>query len=163
MASASRVQFRALQAKKSIGCVGGHAIGLNFWKGTEGSPMSSLKCDRWQRLNLESRLAAVCTASGYWCSKPRGLCHGPQGVALCWVAGRPATGSPEGHPTGVWGRSGLPGSCVAWHKRNKVGIRLGALLNTVQGSLLTTHHAHTQTHTHSGLHNGLTKWLWRCG
>ena len=47
------------QARKSIGCVGGHAIGLNSWTGTEGSPVSSLKCDRWQWLNLESRLIAV--------------------------------------------------------------------------------------------------------
>ena len=31
-----------------------HAIGLNSWTGTEGSPVSSLNCDGWQRLNLES-------------------------------------------------------------------------------------------------------------
>jgi len=40
-------------------------IGLNSWTGTEGSPVSCLICDRWQRLNLESHLAAVCAASGY--------------------------------------------------------------------------------------------------
>jgi len=65
------------RARKSIGCVGGHGIGLNSWTGTEGSPVSSLKCDRWQRLNLESRLIAVGAAGWHWCSKPRGLCHGP--------------------------------------------------------------------------------------
>jgi len=35
VASASRVQIRA-QAKKSIGCVGEQAIGLNSRTGTEG-------------------------------------------------------------------------------------------------------------------------------
>ena len=56
------------------------------------------------------------------------------------------------------GGGGLLGSCVAWRKRNKAGLKLGALLNTVQGSLLPTYHAHTQTHTHthSGLRNGPT-------
>jgi len=76
----------------------------------------------------------------------RGLCHSPQGRGRV-LGGRPATSSPDGCLTGVWGRAGLPGSCVTWHKRNKAGIRLGALPNTVQGSLLSTYHAHTHTHT----------------
>jgi len=32
------------QGKSAVGV---HAIGLNSWTGTEGSPVSSLKCDRW--------------------------------------------------------------------------------------------------------------------
>ena len=38
----------------------------------EGSPVSSLKCDRRQGQNLESCLAPVCAASGNWFSKPGG-------------------------------------------------------------------------------------------
>ena len=43
--------FNSMRAKKSIGCVGVHAIGLNSWTGTEGSPVSSLKC----RVRTDSR------------------------------------------------------------------------------------------------------------
>jgi len=41
-------------------------------------------------------------------------------------------------------------------RETKLDLKLGALLNTVQGSLLPTHHAHTHTHTHTGLRNGPT-------
>ena len=63
-----------------------------------------------------------------------------------WPAGRPACyWLAHGRPTGVRGRAGLPGSCVAWHKRNKAGLKLGALPNTVQGSL-SLHNTHTYRH-----------------
>jgi len=68
-------------------------------------------------------------------------------------------------PTGMRGRAGLLGSGVAWHKRNKAGLKLGALLNTVQGSF-PTYHAHIQTHTHThtqGCAMGLPIWPWHCG
>ena len=78
------------------------------------------------------------------------------------LGGRPATGLATGTRRASGGRAGLLGSCVAWHKRNKAGIRLGAQPNTVQGSLLTTHHTHTHRHT-QGCAMGLTKWPWHCG
>jgi len=136
-----RVEGSIPCGQRSLSAVGAHAIGLNSWTGTEGSPVSSLKCDRWQRLNLESRLAAVCAASGHWCSKPRGcvMALGP------WPAGWPACYQLAWRAYG--GRVGLPDSCVAWRKRNKAGLKLCALLNTVQGSPLPTYHAHTHTHT----------------
>jgi len=40
-------------------------------------------------------------------------------------------------------------------RETKLDLKLGALLNTVQGSLLPTHHAHTQTHTHTHTHSWL--------
>ena len=47
-----------------------------------------------------------------------------------------------------------------------VYLKLGAILNTVQGSLYPTHHAHIQTHTHThtqGCAMGPPMWPWRCG
>jgi len=138
--------FNSLRAKKAIGCVGGHAKGLNSWTGTEGSPVSSLKCDKWQRLNLESRLTAVCTASGILMFQATRVVSRPSGHGL--LGGRPATGSPTGARRACGGRAGLLVSCVAWHKRNKAGLKLGALLNTVQGSLsLCITHTYRHTHT----------------
>jgi len=148
MASASRIQFRALHAKKSFGCVSGHAIGLNSWTGTEGSPVSSLKCDRWQRLNLQSRLIAVCAASGYWCSKPRRLCHGPQGRGSV-LGSRPAIGSLDGRVGAVWPTGQLcrlAQEKQSWYKAGhttKYSTRLSV-----------NYTSHTHTDTHSGLRNG---------
>ena len=57
------------------------------------------------------------------------------------LGGRPATDSPNGRAGG-----GRPtGQLRGLAQRNEASIRLGALLNTVQGSLLPTYHAHTQT------------------
>ena len=161
--------FNSLWAKKPTGCVGGHAIGLNSWTGTEGSPVSSLKCDRLQRLNQESHLTAVCATSGILMFQAMRVVSRPSGRGL--LGGRPATGSPTGSRRACGGRAGLSGSCVAWHKRNKAGLKLGALLNTVQGSLSlhithTYRHRHTHTHTHThtqGCAMGLPKWPWHCG
>jgi len=97
-----------------------------------------------------------------------GLRHGTRAVA-CW-----AVGLLPARPRACGGRAGLPGSCVAWHKRNKAGLKLGALLNTIQGLLLTTYHAHTQSHTQSHTHThththtqgcamGPPMWPWHCG
>jgi len=159
VASASRVEFRALQAKRSIGCVGGHAIGLNSWTGTEGSPVSSLKCYRWQQLNLESHLIAVCATSGYWCSKPCGLCHGPQGHWLC--AGRPACyrltrRAPDGRAGAVRPTGQLPGLAQekqSWYKAEctiKYSTRLS--VNYISRT-------HTDTHTLR-----FAQWQpWHCG
>ena len=76
-----------------------------------------------------------------------GLCHGTRAVA-CWVAGllpaRPR--APYGHGRACRG-VGRPTGLSA--RETKLDLKLGALLNTVQGSLLPTHHAHTQTHTHT--------------
>ena len=140
-----------------------HAIGLNSWTGTEGWPVSSLICDRWQRLNLESHLIAVCAASWHWCSKPRGLCAGwPACYRLAWRACQ--RGSTY-RGTSVR---------VTWHRETKLVYGWAHLPNTVQGSqpfwylltrvvpdkfqnssktvvcvcvcvLSTTHHPHTQT------------------
>jgi len=94
-----------MRAKKSISCVGGHAIGLNSWTGTEGSPVSSLKYDGWQRSNLESCLTAVCAASGILMLQATGLCHGTRAVAVSWVAGllpaRPRACRPTGQLRGL--------------------------------------------------------------
>jgi len=86
--------------------------------------VSSLKCDRWQRSNLESCLTAVCAASGILMLQATGLCHGTRAVA-CWVAGllpaRPR--APDGRGRACPG--GLLGSYVAWRKRNKAGFEAG--------------------------------------
>jgi len=157
--------FNSLQAKKPIGCVGGHAIGLNSWTGTEDSPVSSLKCDMWQRLNLESCLTAVCATSGILMFQATRAVSRPSGRGL--LGGRPATGSPMGARRSCGGgeQAGLPGTCVAWHKTNKAGLKLGALLNTVQGSLsLHIMHTYKHTHTHTqGCTMGLPIWPWHCG
>ena len=83
------------------------------------------------------------------CSKPRGLSHGTRAVAVSWVASLlPA------RPMGVQG--GGPAYWPAvWlgARETKLDLKLGALLNTVQGSLLPTHHAHTQTLVDSTLMN----------
>ena len=68
-----------------------HAIGLNSWTGAEGSPVSSLICVRWQRLNLEPFNRSLSVPSvDTDVPKPRGLCRGPQGRDLCWAASLPA-------------------------------------------------------------------------
>jgi len=129
----------------------------------EGSPVSSLKCDRWHRSKFRELLGRCLRRQ--WntdCSKPRGLCHGTRAVA--GQVARPAAGSPTGAQwawTGVQeGRAGLLGSYVAWRKRNKADIwkLMGTILNTVQGSLYLQSRTHTDTHTHthSGLRNGPT-------
>jgi len=101
------------------------------------------------------------------CSKPRRLCHSTRAVA-CRAVGLLSTRprSPDGREGAGWPTGQL---CVAWSKRNKAELKLGALPNTVQGSLLPTRHAHTQTHTHtySGFRNGptylaLALWLNSC-
>jgi len=125
--------------------------------------VSSLKCDRRPRSNLESCLAAVSAASGILILQAEWLCHGIRAVAVSKLAGRPAAPAcpraPNGRGWACGGRGGLLGSCLDWQKRNKLELKLGAILNTIQGSLLTypTHHAHIQTHPHTlGLHNGPT-------
>ena len=83
------------QARKSIGCVGGHAIGLNSWTGTEGSPVSSLKCDRWQWLNLE----------------PFNCCLHCQLILMfqaTWAVSRPSRVEGRVHELGGWPVTGLP-------------------------------------------------------
>jgi len=144
---------------KSIGCVGVHAIGLNSWTGTEGSPVSSLKCDRRQRLNLESCLTAVCATSGILIGQVTELCHGTRAVA-CWATGLlPARlRAPDRRAAG---QAGLPGSCVAWCKRNKAGFEAGHTTKYITRLSVThisrTHtDTNTHTHTHSGLRNGPT-------
>ena len=154
-----------LWAKKSIGCVGVHAIRLNSWTGTKSSPVSSLKCDRRQRLNLESCLTAVCVASGILIVPSHAGCVTALGL---WPAGWPACYRlAHGCPTGVQGGGGGPAYRAAvWlgARETKLDLKLGALLNTVQGCLLPTHYAHTQTHTHTqGCAMGLPTWPWRCG
>jgi len=77
--------------------------------------VSSLICDRWQRLNLESRLIAVCAASWYWYPKPRGLC-----AVGCALGGWPATGSLDGRacavrPTGA--------RAATWYRETKLVTR----------------------------------------
>jgi len=65
------------------------------------------------------------------------------------LGGQPATNLPDGRTNGC-ARGGRPtGQPCGLAQRNEASIRLGALLNTVQGSLLPTYHAHTQTHTHT--------------
>jgi len=63
--------------------------------------VSSLKCDRWQRLNLESRLTTVYTASGILMFQATWAVSRPWTVA-CWAAGlllaRPRT--PDGRAGG---------------------------------------------------------------
>jgi len=76
------------------------------------------------------------------------------------LGGRPATDSPDGRTDGRAGGGRPTGQPRGLAQRNEASIRLGALLNTVQGSLLPTNQAHTQTHTHTqgcamGLINGL--------
>jgi len=49
-------------------------------------------------------------------------------------------------------------------RQTKLDLKLGAILNTVQGSLLPTHHVHIQTHTHTqGCAMGPPMWPWHCG
>ena len=79
------------------------------------------------------------------------------------LGGRPATDSPDGRTDGRAGGGRPTGQPCSLAQRNEATIRLGALLNTVQGSLLPTYHAHTHTHTHTGLRNGPNKWPWCCG
>jgi len=118
---------------QSPGKVGVHAIGLNSWTGTEGSAVSSLICDRWQRLNLESCLIAVWAASGklmFQATRGAIVCTG--WLACHRLAWRACRRSPVYRCTGS----------MTWHKRNEASIRLVALLNTVQGSQQHITHTH---------------------
>jgi len=127
--------------------------------------VSSLKCDRRLRSNLESCLAAVGATSGKLILQAEWLCHGIRAVAVSKLAGWPAAPT-QWAWTGVQrvcrGRGGLLGSHSAWRKRNKLELKLGAILNTIQGSLLTypTHHAHIQTHPHT---LRVAQWAHLCG
>jgi len=76
-------------------------------------------------------------------------------VDVSWVAGLLLT-RPTGILTGVPGAVRPTGQPRGLAQRNEASIRLGALLNTVQGYSATQH-------THSGLRNGPNKWPWRCG
>ena len=144
MASAPRVQFPA--GKEAYWLCRWACYRIKFLNRHRGFTCVLLKCDRWQRLNLESRLTTVCTASGILMLQATWVVSRPLGCGL--LGGWPATGSPTGARRACGGRAGLSGSCMAWHKRNKAGLKLGALLNTVQDSL-SLHITHTYTHTHT--------------
>ena len=71
-----------------------------------------------------------------------------------WLAGRPACYQlAHGRPMGVQG-GGQAYRAAVWlgARETKLDLKLGALLNTVQGSLLPTYHARIQTHTHTHTH-----------
>jgi len=79
-----------------------------------------------------------------------------------------------GSPTGAqWAWTGMQGGGLAcWaatrlcrRETKLVYSKLGAILNTVQGSLLPyTTRTHTDTHTHTqGCAMGPPMWPWRCG
>jgi len=69
---------------------------------------------------------------------------GPPRPVTC--AGRPACYRlAHGRPTGVPGRSNLPGSCVTWHRETT--LVLGWALDQMQyKGYSTTHAQHTHTH-----------------
>ena len=90
------------------------------------------------------------------------LCHGTRAVAVSWVAGL-LPGSPGragGGGPACWAATQLGG-----RETKLVYSKLGAILNTVQGSLLPyTSRTHTHTHTHTqGCTMGPPMWPWRCG
>ena len=83
------------------------------------------------------------------CPKPRGLCHGTRAVAVSWAAGLlPAR--PRAPDRRAGGRAGLPGSCVAWCKRNKARFEAGRTTKySTRLSVTHTSRTHTDTHTHT--------------
>ena len=136
----------------------------------EGSPVSSLKCDRWHRSKFRELLGRCLRRQ--WntdCSKPRGLCHGTRAVA-----GQVA-GLPPAHPRAPNGRGwacrrdGPAYWAAVWlgARETKLIIwKLGAILNTVQGSLYLQSRTHTDIYTHTdtqGCAMGPPTWPWRCG
>jgi len=82
------------------------------------------------------------------CPKPHGLCHGTRAVTVSWAAGLlPARlRAPDGR---AGGRPAYQADVWLGERETKLDLKLGALLNAAQGSLLSSHNAHTQTHTHA--------------
>jgi len=73
----------------------------------EGSPVSSLKCDRWHRSDLERCLADVCAISGILIAPSHVGCVTALGP---WLARWPARHRlAHGRPMGVDGRAGETG------------------------------------------------------
>ena len=122
--------------------------------------MSSLKCDRWPRSNLESCLAAVCAVSGLLILQATWLCHGIGAVAARWPA---CCLLAHGRPMGVNGRAGGGPACWAVRRlgRRETKMIFEAGRNTKYSTRLSvTYTSRTHTHTHPliplGLRNGPT-------
>jgi len=124
--------------------------------------VSSLKCDRWPRSNLESCLAAVCAISGILILRAMWLCHGIRAVAARWPACCLLT---HGRPMGVKGRAGGQPAC--WAVR-RLGGRETKLIfeagcNTKYSTRLSvtyTSRTHTDTPTHT---LRVAQWAHLCG
>ena len=120
--------------------------GINSWTGTEGWPVSSLICDRWQQLNLEPfnrcrrcwlTLMFQVTRAVSWPSRLEG-----RGREL---NGWPATDSPDGRTDGRAG--GSPTYRAAARLGTKKRSQYKAGRPTRYSTRLLNNTTHTHTHT----------------
>jgi len=134
----------------------------------EGSPVSSLKCDRRQGPKFRELFGPCLRRQWKLILQAGWLYHGTRAMAVSRVAGL-LSGSPTG---AQWAWTGVLGGGLACWAATRLGgretklvyLKLGAIPNTAQGSLYPTHHAHIQTHTHTqGCAMGPPVGPWRCG
>ena len=129
----------------SLSACGVHAMGLNFPTCTEGSPVSSLTCDRWQRLNSEAFNRC-----------PR--CLVDTDVAV-YVGGARCFATIRSVWTGRRGAASLAHACVT-RRRETTLVQAGrviASINTKPLPLTTPTRTHNNnTYTHQGRALGLS-------
>ena len=149
---------RRTSGRKAMGSIPGRGASCSHPLALEGSPVSSLKCDRWQRSKFRELLGCCLRRQWKLILQAGWLCRGTRAVAISQVAGL-LPGSPTGAQRACRGTGRPAGQPLglAEEKQKLVYLKLGAILNTVQGSLyLHITHTYRHTHTHSRLCNGPT-------